>query len=58
MAVLSLFGLSMVESPYVPISAPPFKKKQTPLLTPQKKDISLNFQDKLSLDMSYVKLCF
>lgn len=55
MAVLSLLGLSMVGSPYAPISAPPFKKIQ-PLPTLPKE--SLNFQDKLSLEMSYIKLWF
>lgn len=48
MAVLSLLGLSVVESPYVPISAPPFKKKATfhpP--HPPKKNIGLNFQNEL-----------
>lgn len=62
MATLSLLGLSMLASPYVSISAPSLKqtnkKKQHHHFPYPQKEYKPYFQDKLSLDISYVTLCF
>lgn len=55
MAVLSLLHLSMVEHPYIPISALPFNKKPLPTL-PKKPISALTFKTKFGYEPHEMKL--